>query len=122
MSGFLRFTAFVFVALSLSSRLAFAAEGAIQPTNWNAVLIFLAFVLVTLGITYWAAQHTRTTKDFEGMLPPRVPREVGLEQGLTGPGDARRALRGAMGAFRRGRAVRAETGRSDIYRIEDSVV
>ena len=38
--------------------------GAIQPTDWNAILIFLAFVVVTLGITYWAAQHTRTTKDF----------------------------------------------------------
>jgi cation/acetate symporter len=38
--------------------------GTAQPTNWNAVLIFLAFVVITLGITYWAAQHTRTTKDF----------------------------------------------------------
>ena len=38
--------------------------GTIQPTNWNAIFIFLGFVLVTLGITYWAAQHTRTTKDF----------------------------------------------------------
>ena len=46
-------------------RVGFCRRGrAIQPTNWNAVLIFLAFVLVTLGITYWAAQHTRTTKDF----------------------------------------------------------
>src|SRR5271170_5815234 len=64
MSGFLRFSAFVVVALGLLSGSAFAAEGAIQPTNWNAVLIFLAFVLVTLGITYWAAQHTHTTKEF----------------------------------------------------------
>ena len=30
----------------------------------SAILIFLAFVVITLGITYWAAQHTRTTKDF----------------------------------------------------------
>jgi cation/acetate symporter len=83
MSGFLRFTAFVFAALSLSSRSAFAAEGAIQPTNWNAVLIFLAFVLVTLGITYWAAQHTRTTKDFYA-----AGGEVtGLQNGLAIAGD-----------------------------------
>ena len=38
--------------------------GTPQPTDWNAILIFGAFVLLTLGITYWAAQHTRTTKDF----------------------------------------------------------
>jgi cation/acetate symporter len=63
-SGFLRFSAFLVVAPGLLSGSAFAAEGAIQPTNWHAVLVFLAFVLVTLGITYWAAQHTRTTKDF----------------------------------------------------------
>ena len=42
MSGFLRFTAVVVVALGLSSGSALAAEAAIQPTNWNAVLIFLA--------------------------------------------------------------------------------
>jgi cation/acetate symporter len=41
-----------------------ADAGTIQPTNWNAIFIFLAFVVVTLGITYWAAQRTRTTKDF----------------------------------------------------------
>ena len=46
-------------------RPAYAADAAtIQPTNWNAIFIFLAFVVVTLGITYWAAQRTRTTKDF----------------------------------------------------------
>jgi len=38
--------------------------GTAQPTDWNAILIFAAFVILTLGITYWAAQHTRTTKDF----------------------------------------------------------
>ena len=44
MSGFVRFGAIAVLALGLSSGSAFAAEGAIQPTNWNAVLIFLAFV------------------------------------------------------------------------------
>jgi cation/acetate symporter len=47
---------------------AFAAgpieAGTRQATNWTAILIFAAFVLLTLGITYWAAQRTRTAKDF----------------------------------------------------------
>ena len=34
-----------------------------RPTG-PPIIIFVAFVLVTLGITYWAARHTRTTKDF----------------------------------------------------------
>ena len=55
-------------ALSLAAGAASAAgpieAGSIQPTNWNAIIIFVAFVIVTLGITYWAAGHTRTTKDF----------------------------------------------------------
>ena len=55
-------------AFSLTAGSAYAAgpieAGTIQPTDWNAILIFLAFVVVTLGITYWAAQRTRTTKDF----------------------------------------------------------
>ncbi len=55
-------------ALSLAAGAASAAgpieAGSIQPTNWNAIIIFVAFVIVTLGITYWAARHTRTTKDF----------------------------------------------------------
>ena len=38
--------------------------GTMQATNWTAIIIFFAFVLVTLGITYWAARRTRTTKDF----------------------------------------------------------
>src|ERR1700690_3505991 len=83
MSGFLRFTAVVVVALGLSSGSAFAAEAAVQPTNWNAVLIFLAFVLVTLGITYWAAQHTRTTKDFYAAGGGIT----GLQNGLAIAGD-----------------------------------
>jgi cation/acetate symporter len=43
-----------------------ALEGAVerQGTNYTAILMFLAFVLATLGITYWAAKRTKTTKDF----------------------------------------------------------
>ncbi len=55
-------------ALGVSAGSALAAgpieAGTIQPTDWNAIIIFVAFVVVTLGITYWAARKTRTTKDF----------------------------------------------------------
>src|SRR5579864_3703627 len=47
---------------------AYAQQAAPAPaasaTNWNAIIIFAIFVVLTLGITYWAAQRTRTTKDF----------------------------------------------------------
>lgn len=41
-------------------------EGAVQqqPTNWTAIIMFLAFVAVTLGITYWAASRTKSAADF----------------------------------------------------------
>ncbi len=35
-----------------------------SATNWPAILIFSAFVLMTLGITRWAATRTRTASDF----------------------------------------------------------
>lgn len=35
-----------------------------QATNWTAILMFLAFVAVTLGITYWAASRTKSAADF----------------------------------------------------------
>jgi len=43
-----------------------AVSGAVQkpPVNVAAIIMFLAFVAVTLGITYWAAQRTKTAKDF----------------------------------------------------------
>lgn len=41
------------------------ADSASKPSvNITAVTMFLAFVLVTLGITYWAARRTKTTADF----------------------------------------------------------
>ncbi|MDQ2693771.1 MAG: cation acetate symporter [Pseudomonadota bacterium] len=48
---------------------AFAAEaigGEVQrqPVNVPAIVMFLAFVVGTLGITYWAASKTRTARDF----------------------------------------------------------
>ena len=35
-----------------------------QPLNVTAIAMFVAFVLMTLGITYWAARRTRSASDF----------------------------------------------------------
>jgi cation/acetate symporter len=35
-----------------------------QAVNLNAILMFIAFVIATLGITYWASKRTRTAADF----------------------------------------------------------
>ena len=35
-----------------------------QETNWTAIAMFVAFVLLTLGITYWAAKNTRSAAHF----------------------------------------------------------
>ena len=55
-------------ALAFGAGPAFAAgpieAGTQQPLDWTAIIIFAAFVILTLGITYWAAQRTRTAKDF----------------------------------------------------------
>lgn len=54
--------------LAISS-MAFAGpplEGAaeIQATNWTAIIMFGIFVLLTMGITYWASTRTKSTSDF----------------------------------------------------------
>jgi len=41
-----------------------AAPAAEVPLNWNAIIMFLLFVGVTLIITYWAATRTKTASDF----------------------------------------------------------
>jgi cation/acetate symporter len=38
--------------------------GTRQATDWTAIAMFVGFVVVTLGITYWAARRTRSAKDF----------------------------------------------------------
>jgi cation/acetate symporter len=38
--------------------------GTKQETNWSAISMFLVFVLLTLGITYWAARRTRSAAQF----------------------------------------------------------
>jgi len=35
-----------------------------QPLNLHAIAMFFIFVLLTLGITYWAASRTKSTSDF----------------------------------------------------------
>ena len=35
-----------------------------QATNWHAIIMFVIFVGMTLGITYWAAKRTKTAADF----------------------------------------------------------
>jgi len=49
---------------SLSAATAWADTAPKPPVNMTAITMFLAFVLVTLGITYWAARRTKTTADF----------------------------------------------------------
>ncbi len=56
----------VFLALALTafSAIVWADTAAKPPVNVTAIAMFLSFVLVTLGITYWAARRTKTTSDF----------------------------------------------------------
>lgn len=54
-----------------------------QPINVTAITMFLIFVTGTLGITYWAAKRTKSTKDFYaagGSI-------TGLQNGLAIAGD-----------------------------------
>ena len=62
-------SALTVAALSLVAGVALAAGGDMgevkkQAVNVPAIVMFLAFVSATLGITYWAAQRTKTAKDF----------------------------------------------------------
>jgi cation/acetate symporter len=57
------------LTLLAASGMAFAgpamdASGAKQATNWHAIIMFLIFVAMTMGITYWAAGRTKSTADF----------------------------------------------------------
>ena len=35
-----------------------------QPLNWHAIVMFFVFVLMKLGITYWAAGRSKSASDF----------------------------------------------------------
>ncbi len=76
----------------LWTRLAMAADAAMAPAaaapqeppiNWPAIIMFIVFVAITLGITYWAAKRTKTATDFYA-----AGRGVtGLQNGLAIAGD-----------------------------------
>ncbi|BCQ69301.1 cation/acetate symporter ActP [Pseudomonas sp. Eqa60] len=67
----------------LATDLALAADTPARPLNWNAIGMFLVFVLMTLGITRWVARRTRSASDFYtaggGMS--------GMQNGLAIAGD-----------------------------------
>ncbi len=74
-------------ASSLLTQLAIAADGAApaaeQPINWHAIVMFVIFVAITLGITYWAAKRTKTATDFYA-----AGRGItGLQNGMAIAGD-----------------------------------
>ena len=57
------------ILFSILSGFAFAAGGDVgdtakQSTNWTAIILFVAFVVATLGITKWAASRTRSAAEF----------------------------------------------------------
>ncbi|WP_428743742.1 cation acetate symporter [Sulfurimonas sp.] len=59
--------AFLFLILgSIAVFASGAIEGEVakQEMNISAIVMFLIFVSGTLGITYWAAKHTKSAKDF----------------------------------------------------------
>ncbi|MCG7389434.1 cation/acetate symporter ActP [Pantoea sp. ACRSB] len=54
------------LALLPPSALADALTGAVQkqPTNYQAIIMFVVFVAATLGITWWASKRTRSRSDY----------------------------------------------------------
>lgn len=54
------------LGLSTSTLAADALTGDVQrqPTNWQAIIMFIVFVAFTFGITYWASKRTRTRSDY----------------------------------------------------------
>ena len=67
----------------LATDLALAADTPARPLNWNAIGMFLVFVLMTLGITRWAARRTRSASDFYTAGGDMS----GLQNGLAIAGD-----------------------------------
>ncbi|KQN55337.1 cation/acetate symporter ActP [Pseudomonas sp. Leaf48] len=78
-----RLLALFLLPLATVTDIAMAGDGATRPLNWNAIGMFLVFVLFTLGVTRWAALRTRSTADFYtaggGM--------TGFQNGLAIAGD-----------------------------------
>jgi cation/acetate symporter len=64
-----RFAYLILSAVLGAAASASAAPGALQPVekqplNVTAIVMFLIFVIATLGITYWAASKTKSMEDF----------------------------------------------------------
>jgi cation/acetate symporter len=57
-------TTLVFLLALMFATDAAAADAQSSSVNVTAVIMFMAFVGLTLGITYWAARRTKTAKDF----------------------------------------------------------
>jgi cation/acetate symporter len=84
MNRLIKTSALAAALFALAAGAARAADAApAQSTDWSAVLIFAGFVILTLGITYWAAQRTRTAKDFYAAGGG----VTGLQNGLAIAGD-----------------------------------
>ncbi|CAA7611441.1 putative sodium:solute symporter [Magnetospirillum sp. LM-5] len=65
----LALVALLAVCGTLAATAAFAAGADLgnaqkQETNWHAIVMFVIFVGITLGITYWAAKKNKTAADF----------------------------------------------------------
>ena len=78
-----RLLAMFLLPLAVVTDFAVAADVASRPMNWNAIGMFLVFVLFTFGVTRWAARRTRSASDFYtaggGM--------TGFQNGLAIAGD-----------------------------------
>ncbi len=72
-----------FAAPSLALADALTAPAAKQPTNWVAIGMFIAFVALTLAITKWAANKSRTAAQFYSAGGGIT----GLQNGLAIAGD-----------------------------------
>jgi cation/acetate symporter len=66
MSRFKGVLSAAFLSALSSSAFADAISGHVeqQSTNWTAIGMFIAFVGLTLGITYWAAKQTKSAAQF----------------------------------------------------------
>jgi cation/acetate symporter len=69
--------------LGLAGGPAAAAGGPQAPLNVTAIVLFLAFVVLTLWITYWAAKRTKSADDFYAA----GGRITGFQNGLAIAGD-----------------------------------
>jgi len=58
----MRIILFLFVSINLLFASGTVEVSGQRELNIPAIIMFLIFVLATLGITYWAAKRTKTAK------------------------------------------------------------